>query len=213
MEWIDRYLNDSPLETELRKSIDAENEAFNELPTTVAHKAAIKSLYNSLGNAYRERISAARSKHCESVPLKKLTEAEKEANRALRAKQKEEEFNAMPQEYKDAVNAFNKLDEGLKRKFLFSSQCGKAYADIPNHENPKTTEKDISDLQNILVQDVIDFLNARGLQEVDTVTFHIDGLDGSLKHGQWASSTDSSIRFLGLRDDEYRSRTFIGDYM
>jgi len=47
--------------------------------------------------------------------------------------------------------------------------------------------------------------------EVDTVSFHIDGLADSLAYGKWAPSSDSSINFYGI-DDEGR-RTEIGSYM
>lgn len=213
MGWIDEYLNESSKEKEIKEMLDAEKKAFDELPSTVAHNATVKRLLESWGDAYRTRIREARDKHDREAQPRKLTESEKKVNRELIAKRKEEEFNAMPQEYKDAVNAFEKLDDGLKRRFLLSSHCGRAYGDIPPHENPKTTPNDISQLQDILVQDVIDFLNARGLQEVDTVSFHIDGLGNSLKEGRWTPSSDSSIRFEGKTDEELSRRTFIGDCM
>ena len=213
MGWIDEYLNESSKEKEIREMLDAENKAFDELPTSIAHHAAVKQLLKSWADAYMTRIREARKKHDSEAQPRKLTESEKKVNRELIAKRKEEEFNTMPQEYKDAVNAFEKLDDELKRKFIFESERGIAFGDMPKHENPKTTEKDISDLQNILVQDVIDFLNARGLEEVDTVSFHVDGLGDSLKHGRWTPGSDSSIRFEGLTDGETKPRTFIGDYM
>lgn len=209
-EWIDGYLTDSPMETEIMGIIDAENKAFNELPTTIAHNANYKRLITLWSKLRKERISAAREKHFnEDRRQRKLSEDERKANRELRIKKNEEEFNAMPQEYKDAVNAYKKLDDDLKRRFRFVTYdiCEKE----PVFEEPKTTEEDIKDLQDILVQDVIDFLNARGLQEVDTVSFHVDGLKKSLEEERWTPSSDSSIYFYGI--DEDGRRATIGSYM
>jgi hypothetical protein len=213
MNWFDEYLKNSPMEDELMKMVDAENKAFNELPTTVAHNATIKRLFTLWSKVRKERITNARKKHEDEANPRKLLPEEMGIRREQRAERKKEEFEAMPQEYKDAVNTFGKLNDELKRKFIFDSQRNIVDDSLPKHENPKTSEKDIKDLQEILVQDVIDFLNARGLQEVDTVSFHIDGLGDSLKHEQWTPSSDSSIRFEGLTDDDIRSRTFIGEYM
>lgn len=89
-------------------------------------------------------------------------------------------------------------------------------ADLPDYKNPVSTSTDARDLLNILVQTTIDFLKERKLDDVYEVSFGADGLYDSVDYGEWTPSTDASISFVGLQEDEgkdYRVRKFITSYM
>lgn len=89
-------------------------------------------------------------------------------------------------------------------------------ADLPEYENPISTSADAKDLLNILVDATIDFLKERNLDDVYEVSFSADGLYDSVAYGEWTPSTDASISFVGLQEDEdkdYRVRKLITSYM
>ena len=208
--WIENFLVQSDEEKALFAEIDKLRDEREQSPESVAYHKKIKELLEKIKNISRERRAKARAqRHIpekttrDEVSLQKLRDQIK--------KEKEEEFARMPQSYIEAVLAYNKLSPELKRRFAFETYDSKI-SEIPKHQNPKTKSEDISQLQQILVQDVIDFLNDRGLDEVDAIAFSVDGLRASLPYGEWTPSTDSSIRFEGIKDDEFHSRTFIGNY-
>lgn len=211
--WTNDYLKESPEEIELQAQADKLREEYENTPAYIEYRKKIRETYKKISEAFRKRINGGREKHDSVQEHKKLTTEEKAQLREEIKRREAEEFARMPQSYIEAVLAYNKLtDPALRQKFRYKTY-NPALDEIPRHKNPKTTEQDISDLQNILVQDVIDFLNERGLQEVDTVAFHVDGLGESLKNGKWTSSSDSSIRFEGLdTEGEWPLRTLIGNY-
>ena len=89
-------------------------------------------------------------------------------------------------------------------------------ADLPEYKNPISTTTDARDLLNILVQTTINFLKERKLDDVYEVSFSADGLYDSVAYGEWTPSTDASISFVGLQEDEnkeYRVRKSITSYM
>lgn len=89
-------------------------------------------------------------------------------------------------------------------------------ADLPEYKNPISTYSDARDLLNILVQTTINFLKERKLGDVYEVSFSADGLYDSVNYGEWTPSTDASISFIGLQDDEdkdFKVRKLITDYM
>lgn len=89
-------------------------------------------------------------------------------------------------------------------------------ADLPDYKSPISTSDDAKDLLNILVDATIDFLKERKLDDVYEVSFGADGLYDSVAYGEWTPSTDASISFVGLQEDEdkdYRVRKLITSYM
>ena len=89
-------------------------------------------------------------------------------------------------------------------------------ADLPDYKSPISTSDDAKDLLNILVDATIDFLKERKLDDVYEVSFGADGLYDSVAYGEWVPSTDASISFVGLQEDEdkdYRVRKLITSYM
>lgn len=91
-------------------------------------------------------------------------------------------------------------------------------ADLPDYKSPISTSDDAKDLLNILVDTTIFFLKERKLDDVYEVSFSADGLYDSVAYGEWTPSTDASISFVGLQEDEdedkeYRVRKSITSYM
>lgn len=86
-----------------------------------------------------------------------------------------------------------------------------------------TKQKHIEELQELLVQTCIDYINKNGLTDIDNVSFNADALNESAKYGSWQACTDSYIRVEGIRNhrlkrkngeiDEIPYRYKIGEYM
>lgn len=211
--WIETFLEESEEEVKLREQITEACKKFNNSPEVLKHNEEIHSYYKQLSEIIRKRREKAREKrNADHQERKPLDEEAREKLRKDIAKKKEEEFKKMPLPYITAVLAYNKLTPEMKRKFKFET-FDNEIDEIPQHENPKTTDNDIHELQEILVNDVIDFINEKGLQEIDAVHFNVDGLKGSYEYGEWTSSTDSSITVEGLKDyDGIPGRTIIGHY-
>ena len=62
----------------------------------------------------------------------------------------------------------------------------------------KTKEEHIEELQKILVQTCIDYINKHGLTDIWGVYFQADNLSTSAKFGEWTPATDSSISVEGI---------------
>ena len=86
-----------------------------------------------------------------------------------------------------------------------------------------TKTEHIKELQEILVQTCIDYINSHGLTDIDTVFFRADCLASSAEFGKWHPATDSYIKVEGVRFQRHRLkngeifkmpyRYDIGDYM
>lgn len=62
----------------------------------------------------------------------------------------------------------------------------------------KTKTEHIKELQEILVQTCIDYINKNGLTDIWGVYFQADSLNASAKFGEWTPATDSSIHVDGI---------------
>lgn len=81
----------------------------------------------------------------------------------------------------------------------------------------------IKELQEILVQTCIDYINKNGLTDIYSVSFNADSLAESAEYGSWQPCTDSYIRVDGISAqrrkrkngeiDEFPYRYEIGEYM
>lgn len=68
---------------------------------------------------------------------------------------------------------------------------------------PITTKEHISELQDILVQTCIDYINKNGLTDIWAIHFNVDSLQASAQEGCWCSESDSYIRVEGVRNSRY----------
>lgn len=69
-----------------------------------------------------------------------------------------------------------------------------------------TKKEHIVELQRILVQTCLDFINKHGLKDIYSVHFCANELDYSAKCGEWQSVTDSHIRVDGIRTEKHRRK-------
>lgn len=73
--------------------------------------------------------------------------------------------------------------------------------DIP--VEPKTNKEHIRELQEILVQTCIDYINKNGLTDIYSVSFSADDLNTSAEYGEWTPATDSYIRIRGINKHRF----------
>ena len=62
-----------------------------------------------------------------------------------------------------------------------------------------TTQEQISELHDILVQACIDYINKHQLTDIYSVSFSADALSESAEYGSWQPCTDSYIGVKGLQ--------------
>lgn len=84
-------------------------------------------------------------------------------------------------------------------------------ADLPKYKDSKITKEQINNLHKLLVQTTIDFLKKENIDEVFEIHFNADGLNWSVKYGEWTPSTDSYMSLIGLQEDE--NKTLLGKPM
>lgn len=77
----------------------------------------------------------------------------------------------------------------------------------------KMTQDNIKELQEILVQTCIDYINEHHISDLEEVEFNADSLQYSANHKKWMPSTDSMIHCYGqsVKDDLVK-RTDLGEY-
>ena len=61
------------------------------------------------------------------------------------------------------------------------------------------TQEQLSEMHNLLVQTVIDYLKSHNITNVDEVTFSADGLQ-TIEYGAWTPATDSGLHLYGYED-------------
>lgn len=67
----------------------------------------------------------------------------------------------------------------------------------------RTKKKHIRELQGILVQTCLDYINKHGLTDIYSVHFAANELDYSAQCGKWQPATDSYIRVDGIRKEKH----------
>ena len=107
---------------------------------------------------------------------------------------------------------FQDLDDGEIKHYIFNCPMTWEvkpetvkiirYNDIPDFDCPVTTQNDIKELQEKLVQTCIDFIKERNLTDVNGISFNVDGLfENAIKYGEWTPEMDSYIGVEGLQDE------------
>jgi hypothetical protein len=122
---------------------------------------------------------------------------------------KTKDFSHIENHLKEYLNT---LSEDEKRAFgrIYSRISG--YDKINEYENPVTTIEQIKQLQEILVQVCINFINENKLTDIDEISFNVDSLQNSAKYGEWTSVTDSFIGVDGYQiEDDITVRRRIGE--
>lgn len=215
--YYDWLFEETEEEKLIMAEIDAENEAFDKSPEYLAHKERFDALWAKLKKARNSRRKEAKKHRPKRKPVKPNNDFDLEAFRKKNAEEHEKKVQALPDNIKNLILSYRSLTDEEKKKFTQMS-----WYDSPKNEeldkytNPKTIGDDIKQLQEILVQTVIDFINERNLTDIDAVCFSADGLSTSAKYGEWTCSTDSSISIEGLEEeigqngDRFTVRRLIG---
>ena len=75
---------------------------------------------------------------------------------------------------------------------------------LDKYKNPITTQDNIRELQEILVQTCINYAKQHNLTDIDEVNFYVNGMShDSYREGKWMPSTDSSIEVIGLEFEKF----------
>ena len=116
-------------------------------------------------------------------------------------KKKEERIASLPENLRNAIALYNSLSDDEKKVFG-QEAIGYNYFDLDNMVNKQTTHEQTKELQDILVQACIDFINENELRDIDVVYFSADSLQESAGCNKWTPSTDSFLTLEGMEYDE-----------
>ena len=216
MTYYERLFTRSEEEERIDAELDAERKRFEETEEYKEHARKTRELLDDLIEVGKRRRKEA-EQYKPSKRRGKLKRVDPEVWKAEQKKIYDERFAGYPKELQDAINAYNALDENEKKAFCNDTWCW--HPDYDDYENPQTTEKDLKELLEIPVQTTIDFINERGLKDIDAISFSADSLQESAKWGEWVSATDASVHATGLGKEkgrnggEYTVVKRIGDYM
>ena len=151
------------------------------------------------------------------VKAKYLSEEEMAELREKNRKEKEARIDSYPEPLHTIIRDYEALPDEAKK--VFNKETYFYKPDYDDYKDPITTEKDMKELLEILVQTTIDFINERGLTDIYSVGFGADDLQGSAKFGEWEPCTDASIYVTGIGKEkskdghEYTVCQHIGSYM
>jgi hypothetical protein len=132
-------------------------------------------------------------------------------------KEKEARIDSYPEPLRTIIRDYEALPDEAKK--VFNKETYFYKPDYDDYKDPITTEKDMKELLEILVQTTIDFINERGLTDIYSVGFGADDLQSSAEAGEWICSTDASIHVTGMGKEkgkdghEYTVCQHIGSYM
>ena len=198
-----KFFENTPKEEEIEKKIEELEANYKSSPSYKEYVEQLNALYNDLA---KER----RNKKLEIGPRPKRDKGVK------KILDKKKDFNI--KEYTDAdrvLEEYKKLSKEDKRNFEIGLQALKP-ENLEPYSNPVTTEGQLSELQDILVQVCINYININGLTDIDEITFSADSLQRSARFGKWVPATDSYIRAVGYEEindgkNNYCVRKKIGD--
>lgn len=220
--YYELLLEESPEEKAIWEEVEAEVASFEKTPEYLEHNKRLKALYKKQSEAQHKRWEEAKKvkieRHRRHTEEKTLTKEEIQAIREKHRKEREDEINALPEPLSTMVKSFSGLSAIEKEKFFqMVRHEWHSQSELPKMENPKTTIENIKELQEVLVQTCIDYINDYKL-DIDAVSFGADSLQTSAKYGQWTPSTDSSITVEGYGFEkgkdgkEFGVRKLIGEY-
>ena len=198
-----KFFENTSKEEEIEKKIE-------ELQANYKNSAPYKEYVEQLNALYNDLAKERRNKKLEIGPRPKRDKGVK------KILDKKKDFNI--KEYTDAdrvLEEYKKLSKEGKRNFEIGLQALKP-ENLEPYSNPVTTEDQLSELQDILVQVCINYININGLTDIDEIIFNADSLQHSARFGKWVPTTDSYIRAVGYEKindgkNNYSIRKKIGD--
>lgn len=213
----DWLFEESEEEKEIRKQLDEERDRYEKNEEFIKHSKILDDLFDKLTEAGKRR----REKGKEEARRHRVHREPKKIDMEEFKRKNEEEhrkkFESYPEPLKQAITAYNDLDEQAKK--VFQHETWVYHPDYDNYPNPQTKKEDLRDLLEILVQTTIDFINERGLKDIDSVGFGADSLQESARRGEWTPATDANVyangygKMKGSDGKEYCVLQRIGEYM
>lgn len=174
------------LEIELNNSLEELDKNFESSEEYIKYNEEKNRLFNEL-IAERKRKMRSITPPLRGRGLKTFKTSKKDEN------VKYESVNKII----DAIKNFSSQERRVFNIELMALNGDK----LDDYENPITTEKNIDELQEILVQTCINYINENNLTDIYEVSFSADDLGESAKFGKWTPSTDSHIRVVGIQED------------
>lgn len=215
--YYDYLFTNSQREDEILDELNAERERYEQTEEYKAHEKRVDELFKELKIAGEERRKEVEKHKPVRRAPKYKTEEEMEEFRKKAKEEREKRIEALPEKMRTIVRAYEGFNDTERN--VFRKETYRWEPDYTQYKNPKTTQKDMKELLEILVQTTIDFINERGLTDIYSVGFGADDLQGSAKFGEWEPCTDASIHVCGLgkengsNGDEYTVVQRIGEYM
>lgn len=217
MTYYDWLFRDSDEEKEINRQLDEERARFENTEVYKEHHAKVDELLERLKVAGQKRREEAKKHKPKRVKAKHLSEEEMAELREKNRKEKEARIDSYPEPLRTVIRDYEALPDEAKK--VFNKETYFYKPDYDDYKDPITTEKDMKELLEILVQTTIDFINERSLTDIYSVGFGADDLQGSAKFGEWKPCTDASIYVTGIGKEkskdghEYSVCQRIGEYM
>jgi hypothetical protein len=217
MSYYDWLFRDSDEEKEINRQLDEERARFENTEVYKEHHAKVDELFEKLKVAGEKRREEAKKHKPKRVKARYLSEEEMTELREKNRKVKEARIDSYPEPLRTIIRDYEALPDEAKK--VFNKETYFYKPDYGDYRDPITTEKDMKELLEILVQTTIDFINERGLTDIYSVGFSADDLQGSAKFGEWEPCTDASIHVTGIGKEkskdghEYSVCQNIGSYM
>lgn len=197
--YYDWLLGETKKEKEIHKKLDAERKAFEQTDAYKEHDKRVEELFEELKQANKERIAEA-EKHRPNRKCEARREFDHEAFKKAQEEKKQNRMGTYSDNLRNLIDGYDKLSDAEKK--VFQTETVVNYEKYPMYENPQTTKKEMSELLEILVQECINFINERGLKDVDVISFSADSLQTSAKYDKWVPATDASIYMLGWQKEK-----------
>ena len=214
--YYDWLFEETEEEKEIQRKLDEERERYEATEAYQEHKKTLDGLFTDLKKAGEHRREEAKNHRPQRTKIKR-SEEEMAEFREKNRKEKEARIEAYPEPLREIIRQYRGLDDAAKK--VFQKETWEYTPDHDKYQNPKTSEKDMKELLEVLVQTTIDFVNERGLTDVYSVGFGVDNVQNSAAAGEWVCSTDADIHVTGLGKEkgsngqEYTVEQNIGDYM
>jgi len=212
--YYDYLLGETDKEKAILAEINEESKRFEESAEYIEHDKKLDELLNKLKEAKNERLQEA---HKHRRQKAKSIDLESPEFKKVQKEKRLARMESYSKNLRESINLFYALTE--EEKSAFNRETFVRISDREKIENPQTTQQDIKELLEILVQTTIDFIKERGLKDLDAVGFSADSLQESSKYSEWTPATDASIRVYGQEKkvgsdgNEYYVENLIGEYM
>lgn len=204
----DKMFKRTEKEEEILEKIHQEQNRFESTPEYIEHNKILDALYKEKDEAQFKRLTEAKKYRKERsrkkgivIDFSKETAEERFVRLAKAKLRKEERIASLPEMLKQTIIMYNSLSDDEKKVFCHEA-VGYDDSKLNDMENKQITHEQTKQLQDILVQTCIDYINENGLKDVDAVHFSADGLQESATHNEWTASTDSYLTLEGMEYDD-----------